>query len=123
MRRSIPKCTAAQQARQDAARAIGCIVCRDLFSHLPESQRLQCGWTEIHHMNSGGRNRGQDFTVALGSWHHRAVVLDGWGLRKMVDVFGASLARGSKTFHAEFGSDDELLARQNELIGATNDQL
>jgi len=78
---------------------------------------VQGGDTEIHHLNSAGRNRGQDFTIALCSWHHRAVNLDGWGLRTMVEVFGPSLARGSKSFHAEFGSDDELLAIQNEHIG------
>lgn len=36
----------------------------------------------------------------------------------MREHFGPSLNEGSKTFHAEFGSDVLLLGYQNELIGA-----
>ena len=35
----------------------------------------------------------------------------------MRDEVGPSLAEGSKPFHERFGSDAELLARQNELLG------
>jgi hypothetical protein len=34
----------------------------------------------------------------------------------MRDHYGPSLADGSKPFHAAFGSDAELLARQNEYL-------
>ena len=37
-------------------------------------------------------------------------------LKDARDLFGPSLAHGSKPFHAAFGSDDELLARVNELL-------
>jgi hypothetical protein len=30
--------------------------------------------------------------------------------------YGPSLGKGSKPFHAEFGSDAELLARQNAIL-------
>jgi hypothetical protein len=36
----------------------------------------------------------------------------------MEAVYGPSLARSSKAFHAAFGTDDELLARTNKLLEA-----
>jgi hypothetical protein len=35
-------------------------------------------------------------------------------------AYGPSLAHGSKTFHKAFGSDDELLALQNDLLQKTD---
>jgi hypothetical protein len=36
----------------------------------------------------------------------------------MTEQFGPSLARGSKPFHEAFGTDDELLAEVERLLGA-----
>lgn len=80
---------------------IGCVACRKMgyFS-----------LADVHHLLSGGRRRGHDFTIPLCPWHHRGIE------PPPVDV-GPSLANGSKPFRAAFGSDDELLAEVNRLIG------
>jgi len=100
--------TKAQQARFTAIKLdTGCVCCR-----------LQgVGYTEpeIHHLGVGRRD-GHSESIGLCQWHHRAVVPAGWTAEAMRGRYGPSLARGSKPFHAHFGSDDELLAEQERLL-------
>lgn len=114
--RSIPPCTPAQQERQDRARALGCIACLQL--RLPIEQH--CGQIEIHHQNldgkAGQKQLGQDFSVALGAWHHRGRPLPGWSAAQMLWKYDHSLARASKPFRETFGTDDQLLVYQNQLL-------
>lgn len=114
MRHSTGRRTKAQQARFDAIKASGCIVCA--------LRGLNRVYPEIHHLLSGGRRRGHDFTIGLCPWHHRAVPFGDWmnHARCRADL-GPSLAEGSKTFHAEHGSDEYLLAAQNARIGVANE--
>lgn len=108
MKHSTKAPTAAERARFEALHEIGCICCRKRgFSSWP---------VEIHHLLSGNRRRGHAQTIPLCAWTHRGVVLPGWSMSSMTDVFGPSLAHGSKPFHAAFGSDDSLLAEVNALI-------
>lgn len=100
--------TKAERERFDALRLIGCLCCRS-----------RGAWTlpaEIHHLLSGNRRRGHEFTIPLCPWHHRGKVFRGMTAREMTEDFGPSLALGSKPFHAAFGSDEELLAAVNELL-------
>lgn len=80
-----------------------------------------CGASEEHHLNfdgkAGQKRRGNDETIVLGSWHHRAVPKRGWTARKMTDVYGPSLAMQSKAFRERYGTDDELLKRVNDRMG------
>jgi hypothetical protein len=89
MRRAIGRPTKAQQKYQDEARAAGCMAC------LLRRNRYQCGPTEIHHRNigdlAGQRQIGQDAVVALGSYHHRGVLLPGMTAAAMRDQYGPSL--------------------------------
>ena len=105
-------------ARFDALRAIGCVCCwlneRDgLFPTLSP--------VEIHHLNGGGhhgqKRRGDEFTVPLCSFHHRAVPVFPGPYRFQARMYGPSWAKGSKPFRAVYGPDDELLALANRLIG------
>lgn len=90
---------------------IGCVACRML------------GWfqpCQIHHLNLHGRagqkRRGDQFTIGLCPWHH---IGQTGGERKRKDmerIFGPSLALSSIKFRAKFGTDDQLLEYQNELI-------
>ena len=80
---------------------IGCIACR---------QHGEYRQADVHHLLSGGRRRGHEFTIPLCPYHHRNV---GVGI-------GPSLACGSKPFHEAFGSDEELLARTNRLLAAAD---
>ena len=87
-------------ARFDAFQRIGCIACR-LLGHYSVP--------EVHHLKSGNRRRGHQFTVPLCPAHHRQV---GWNEA----MHGPSLARSPRKFHAMFGTDEELLSKTNELL-------
>lgn len=72
---------------------------------------------DFHHMKSGNIRRGHMFGVGLCTWHHRRHPFEGATCKEMVVLFGPSLLDGGKAFAAVFGSDDELLERQNKLLG------
>lgn len=108
MQHSTSAPTKAQIRRFEIIRDFGCICCR--------MKGYKSLVTEVHHLLSGGRRIGHDATVGLCPWHHRGVRFDGWGPSAMVAMFGTSLALGSKPFHEQFGSDEELLAHQNTVI-------
>lgn len=111
MRHSTGKPTKAEQARFDAMKEAGvCIAC-----HIGGNQRFP-QYVEIHHLLSGNKRRGHLFTVGLCVWHHRGIPPFGWGDKEALEELGPSLAKGSKPFRAMFGSDDELLKIQNELL-------
>jgi hypothetical protein len=65
---------------------------------------------DIHHLLSGGRRRGHQFTIPLCPAHHRGVAHD-------PELHGPSLALSPKSFRQAFGTDEELLERTNDLIG------
>lgn len=95
----------ARERRFSAIKEIGCIAC------------LRFGiWRvpEVHHLNLGGlaghKRRGDEFTIGLCRWHHRGIP------SYTALLTGPSLARESKAFRAQFGTDDELLVEQNKLI-------
>jgi len=81
--------TKAESRRMERVKTIGCIVCGSAPS--------QC-----HHLLSGGRRRGHMFTIGLCPKHHTdgAVSYDG----------------SKKRFQALYGYDDELLAKQDDLL-------
>lgn len=110
LKRAIPAPTAAQQQRQDDARAAGCIACR----MEPCKQPFP---TEIHHQTSYGRQIGQDHTEAECSWHHRGICLPGLTTSQMTRAYGPSLATDSKAFAIRYGGNVERLDFQNALIG------
>ncbi len=79
---------------------LGCIAC--LKSH--SGYRAP----DIHHIISGGRRMGNEFTLPLCPEHHR--------VPSTGTVVGPSLADGSKVFAAKFGTQMQLLREVNELI-------
>lgn len=87
--------TKSQQAYQDAARALGCVVCR--FRGV-----AQVGATEIHHRNLGDlhgqKQLGQDAAVAMCEYHHRGIPLPGLRDDEMRDDYGPSYALHAKDF-------------------------
>lgn len=97
-----------------ALRRIGCMACMKLRFKVPQA-------IEIHHQNLGGyagqRRLGDNYTIPLCSWHHRREPMPGRTASYMALTFGPSLAGCSKAFRLEFGSDAELLAKANQLIG------
>lgn len=98
-------------ARSPIVRAMPCICC--------EKQQCSQPWpTEEHHLLSGGRRRGDEYSIPACQWHHRAKTLPAIPLQTMTRLYGPSLAQGSKLFHERYGSDDELLAETNEKLMA-----
>jgi hypothetical protein len=71
------------------------------------------GLVQWHH--TAGKKR-HDLTCGLCIWHHMARPFDFHSHDEMRHHYGPSLAEGSKPFHARFGSNAELLARQNEYL-------
>lgn len=107
--------TAAQRRRITAIKERGCVACLMLgLSGCSE------GLPDAHHLNEGGqagrKRRGHDYTIALGKWHHVGTILPGETARSMEWKYGPSLARSSKDFRRTFGTDDQLLQYQNELL-------
>lgn len=121
MRSPLARPTPAQQARQDAARELGCLACR-FNAELGDFQPTGM-WVEIHHLLSGGRRAGQDQIIALCHWHHQGKHFPGrcddWPARRVADRFGPSLGRMPGQFRATYGDDHFLLAFQNRLIAAS----
>jgi hypothetical protein len=87
-----------------------------------EGRGLQCGPTESHHLNlaglAGQKRRGDEFTINLGAWHHRAARLPGMTSDQMSHIYGPSLALNSKLFRFTYGQDDFLLALTNLKLQA-----
>lgn len=102
--------TKAEDARFDAIKAGNCRACEQRGIDVTGQ-----GLVQVHHLKGKKRH---DLTVGLCLWHHlgRLFDYDFNDHAQMRQRYGPSLAEGSKPFHAEFGSDAELLAIQNELL-------
>lgn len=72
---------------------------------------------DYHHLKSGNIRRGHRYGVCLCKWHHVGHPIAGMTPQETRHKYGPSLMDGSRLFHAEYGSDDELLEFQDELIG------
>ena len=60
------------------------------------------------------------YGVGLCAWHHRGVP-ENFSHAEAREILGPSLAEGSRPFHDEFGSDEELLEIQEFILDFTND--
>ena len=102
----------AEKARMDRLSMIRCVACWQTG--------LCCGKTEVHHLNmfgkAGNKRRGHHYTIPLGRWHHQGIPLAGITTTQMRLFFGPSLKLHSKAFRAQYGTDDELLEKVNNLL-------
>src|SRR5688572_10509069 len=100
--------------RTMAIKSLPCIACRLYGVH------FQPYPTEEHHLNLGGKagqkRRGDDYSIPLCSWHHRAVMKPSIDSKAMSALYGPSLAKQSRLFRQTFGTDDQLLALTNEKL-------
>jgi hypothetical protein len=110
--------TTAEADRMRRIKLLGvCMACRQ--------KGFETDMVEIHHLNldgkAGQKRRGHRFTIGLCSWHHRGVYESGHGLDKdlMTQLIGPPLT-DSRKFRFWFGTDDELLATQDRLLGVSN---
>jgi hypothetical protein len=112
--RSTTAPTKAEAARITACKEGPCVACA-IWSETVSRFPVYPGG-DYHHLLSGGIRRGHMFGMCLCPWHHRGQ--PDWAMTpaEMRECYGPSLAEGSKPFHAVFGSDDALLAKQDELL-------
>lgn len=94
---------------------IGCIVAR--------LRGLGKTYAERHHLlttglHGNGKRRGDEFTIGLNPWSHRGEPFGGLTAEECQEMFGPSYAKQAREFREEFGSDDELLEMQNEILRA-----
>lgn len=75
---------------------------------------------EIHHQNLGGKagqeRLGDEFTVPLCPWHHQSQPMYGLTSERMRGLYGPSLKLHSRAFRLQFGRDEAMLAKVNDLI-------
>lgn len=117
-RRKAKPANTTQKRRWDVMRELGCIACR--ANHAP---MWRCSMNvEMHHLLSGGRRIGHEATIALCHWHHQAKRFPSTtsGYSQQAMLYGPSLEREPRRFHEMYGSDESLLATQNELIEGVN---
>lgn len=105
LRRAIGSPTRAQQAYHDAARALGCVVCRYRIAAGLQRERFgQCGATQVHHRNLGDlhgqRQLGHDSIVSLGAWHHDGDQMPGRSRDQMRAAYGPSFKHHARDFRA-----------------------
>lgn len=106
--------------KEEAARIVAvkegpCMACQVLR----ESGRGACDveGCDYHHLKSGNIRRGHMYGVGLCGWHHRRIPFNMASHKQMISLYGPSLLDGGKAFAEAFGSDEELLDRQNQLLG------
>ena len=108
--------TVAEASRVTDAKWLACIPCLvwARAGHMPTEDVATC--CEYDHKKSGNIRRGHRYGYAACIWHHRRIVGDGWNHAHMTAHFGPSLLDGSRLFRDTYGSDDELIALQDELL-------
>lgn len=99
-----------------------CVAC---YQWEGECNGVYGGWVQspcdFNHCKSGNIRRGHMYGYGLCKWHHMRHPLDGRSHSEMGVMFGPSLMDGSRLFRLTYGSDDDLIALQRELIGWEDD--
>lgn len=112
--RSTGKPTKAEEARIVACKEAQCVACYVWRGKIDKNLRGEC---DYHHFKSGNIRRGHRYGIGLCGWHHRGIPSESILSAPMRKICGPSLMDGSRLFHETYGSDDELLAIQDEMIG------
>lgn len=108
MQHSTSNPTKAQKKRFERIQDIGCVACciDGIHQNPPE----------IHHLVSGMKRLGHDYTVALCPFHHRGIVPSGFSYDQVRAVSGPSMALEPDAFRKHYGTQEELLEFQNALL-------
>lgn len=96
-----------------ALKELGCMVAR--------LRGLDWVGADIHHQlttgfHGNGKRLGDEFTVALNPYSHDGKPFNGWTLEECRAMFGPSYKLHAREFRETFGSDEELLDMQNQLL-------
>jgi hypothetical protein len=112
MKHSTTTPTIAEARRFRKLREFGCVAC-----YLDGNTRDSVE-PEIHHFLSGNKRIGHSATVPLCTWHHVGIAYDGVPPAWFLENVGPSFHKHTRAFRQRYGSDAELLATVNELIGS-----
>lgn len=104
--------TKVDEARRSKIHAGNCMACAQRGIDLTGS-----GYVQWHHLAGKTKPGCHQKTIGLCLWHHQGRPMGNDTHASSRERYGPSLAEGSKPFHVEFGSDDELLALQNAILG------
>lgn len=110
--------TTAESERVIAAKTLKCIPCLVWArrGNMPfEHVATCCGYD---HKKSGNIRRGHALGFGSCDWHHQGLVGDGWTHKRMREHFGPSLMDGSALFARTYGTDNELIELQTQLLEA-----
>lgn len=69
---------------------------------------------QIHHIDRNHQDH--DRTIPLCPYHHMNYILPQHSRRDMHEIYGPSLAGSRQAFIKAFGTEEELLAKVNEII-------
>jgi hypothetical protein len=101
--------------RDFAIREVGCICCRLVGKRPLPTEKHHLLTTGLH---GNGKRRGEHATIGLCSYHHRGSAAVGTPRARSLhgQGYGPTLADQARAFRARFGSDEELLTLQNQLL-------
>ena len=102
--------TKAEKSRILSFGSIGCIV-SNLYFDAPGTPY------DVHHLTECGRRMGWLYTIPLAPWYHRGVPLQGMSQKWMTENYGPSLAKSKSEFVEAFGTELQLLAKVNKMLG------
>lgn len=118
-----PRATPEELAHLEAVKAAGCVVEWKNYMKINSvplwvavRNRGSVKRCEAHHTKDGDRRRGHFFTFGLTTWRHRGICNEGMGVAAMTATYGVSLFHDAREFHKQYGSDDENLAFEAELL-------
>ena len=108
---------AEHRERFAAMEELGCLISRVFFCR-PETPGT------VHHLVEGGRRIGHHATIYLAPWYHlgqppqvkRGGVVRQLTVEEATHTYGPSLYHDRRAFERRFGTEQQLLADQDELI-------
>lgn len=107
----------AERKHLDAVKRAGCVCCI-ARGYTPDPDNPPA--VEAHHLLDGGLRIDHMHVIGACAWHHRGrLFVNGWDHAQHRLMLGPSLAEGSIPFHHTFGTDEDLLRMQTQLLGQT----
>jgi len=108
---NLAKPNKAQQRRIMLIQDIGCVACRVRYPDIAEP-------CDIHHPPP----QTHDTAIGLCPWHHRGILKNDLGMWEMCQCFGPSMIHQRAAFRETFGTDQELLEMQNQMLAKTEEE-
>lgn len=103
--------TKADEARRTKIHAGNCMACKQRGIDLTGS-----GYVQWHHLDGKTKPDCHQKTIGLCQWHHLGHPMGDDTYAYSREHYGPSLAKGSRPFYAEFGSNAFLLQMQNDIL-------